>query len=165
MGVLGLHLPEEYGGSGGDLTDLAVAVEDLGRAVTPGALVPTVVASAVLASEADDAAKKTHLPALPDGARTAGIAPRSHVEVRDGTATGTGPAPPGGGGAALPPVAAGADSLPVGLHAPGARAAAPPTLSASRRSARVTVDGVAVTTLTGASATLRDLARVVLSAE
>src|SRR3954467_5416405 len=41
MGVLGLHLPEEYGGAGGDLSDLVVAVEELGRAVTPGAAVPT----------------------------------------------------------------------------------------------------------------------------
>src|SRR4051812_23041764 len=74
MGVLGLHLPEEYGGSGGDLSDLVVAVEELGRALTPGVLVPTVVASAVLAADADDTTKKTHLPGLADGTRTAAIA-------------------------------------------------------------------------------------------
>src|SRR3954470_23001911 len=74
MGVLGLHLPEEYGGHGGDLTDLVVAVEELGCAVTPGLLVPTVIASAVLATEADDATKKTHLPGLADGSKTAAVA-------------------------------------------------------------------------------------------
>src|SRR3954470_20675587 len=74
LGVLGLHLPEEYGGSGGDLSDLVVAVEELGRAVTPGAVVPTVIASAVLAAAADDATKKTHLPPLADGSRTAAFA-------------------------------------------------------------------------------------------
>jgi len=165
MGVLGLHLPEEYGGSGGDLTDLAVAVEELGRSVTPGTIVPTVVASAVLASEADDAAKKTHLPALADGSRTAAIALHSDLDLRDGTATGTVPAALGGGTADLLLAAAGEDVLLIDLHATGVRVDVPPNLDATRRSARITVDGVAVTTLTGAGATLRDLARVVLSAE
>jgi alkylation response protein AidB-like acyl-CoA dehydrogenase len=50
LGVLGLHLPEADGGQGAGLTELAVAVEELGRALVPGALVPTVLASAVLAS-------------------------------------------------------------------------------------------------------------------
>src|SRR4051794_3240972 len=89
MGVLGLHVPEEYGGAGGDLTDLVVTVEELGRAVTPGAFVPTVVASAVIAVAADDATRKTHLPGLADGTRTGAIALESAVEVRDGTLTGT----------------------------------------------------------------------------
>src|SRR3954469_25673331 len=89
MGVLGLHIPEEYGGSGGDLTDLVVAVEELGRAVTPGAFVPTVVASAVIATDADDATKKTHLPGLADGTRTAGIALDAALEITDGSVTGT----------------------------------------------------------------------------
>src|SRR3954452_14919313 len=30
LGLTGLHVPEEYGGAGGDLTDLVVAVEELG---------------------------------------------------------------------------------------------------------------------------------------
>src|SRR3954466_10959557 len=55
MGLLGLHVPEEYGGAGGALTDLVAAVEELGRVITPGSFVPTVVASAVLAAVADDA--------------------------------------------------------------------------------------------------------------
>src|SRR3954453_2062078 len=81
MGLLGLHVPEEYGGSGGELTDLVVAVEELGRAVTPGPFVPTVVASAVLVAAADDAARKTHLPALADGTRTASFALDAALEV------------------------------------------------------------------------------------
>src|SRR3954452_21983003 len=48
---------------------------------------------------------------------------------------------------------------------PTSTPAAPPTPAATRRSARVTVDGVSATILTGARVTLRDLARVVLSAE
>src|SRR3954468_20904339 len=97
MGLLGLHLPEEYGGSRGDLSDLVVAVEELGRAVTPGAFVPTVVVSAVLAAAADDATKKTHLPRLTDGPRTAAVALDSEIEVGDGVATGTVAVALGGG--------------------------------------------------------------------
>src|SRR3954452_1698352 len=97
MGVLGLHIPEEYGGSGSDLTDLVVAVEELGRAVTPGAFVPTVVASAVLAGAADDAAKKTYLPALADGSRTAAFALDAALDINGDTASGTVPVALGAG--------------------------------------------------------------------
>jgi 3-oxochol-4-en-24-oyl-CoA dehydrogenase len=165
MGVLGLHLPEEYGGSGGDLSDLVVAVEELGRAVTPGAVVPTVVASAVLAAEADDAAKKTYLPSLADGTRTAAVALDSELEVRDGKVTGTAGVAFGGGSADLLLVAAGDDALLVDLQGTGVQVDVPPNLDQARRSARVTLDGAAATVLPGARATLRDLARVVFSAE
>ena len=36
LGWLGLHLPEEHGGSGFGLAELVVVVEQLGREVTPG---------------------------------------------------------------------------------------------------------------------------------
>ena len=50
LGVLGLHVPEADGGQGAGLTELAVAVEELGRALVPGGFVPTALASAVLVS-------------------------------------------------------------------------------------------------------------------
>src|SRR5260370_37946109 len=50
QGVLGLHLPEEDGGQGYGLPELAVAVEELGRALVPGVFLPTVLTSAVLAA-------------------------------------------------------------------------------------------------------------------
>jgi len=50
QGILGLHLPEESGGQGYGLPELAVALEELGRALVPGAFLPTVLASAILAS-------------------------------------------------------------------------------------------------------------------
>src|SRR5215469_7600064 len=52
QGLLGLHLPENAGGQGYGLPELAVAVEELGRALVPGAFLPTVLASAVLAADA-----------------------------------------------------------------------------------------------------------------
>jgi alkylation response protein AidB-like acyl-CoA dehydrogenase len=48
LGVLGLHLPEADGGQGAGLTELAVAMEELGRALVPGGCVPAVLTSAVL---------------------------------------------------------------------------------------------------------------------
>src|SRR4051794_1782533 len=165
MGLLGLHVPEEYGGSGGELTDLVVAVEELGRAVTPGPFVPTVVASAVLVAAADDAARKTHLPALADGTRTASFALDAALEVRDGTVTGTVAVAVGGGTADLLVAVAGDDVVLIDLHGSGAKKEVPKNLDPARRSARITLDRTRVTVLPGARATLRDLARVVLSAE
>src|SRR4051812_4003796 len=62
LGWLGLHLPEEHGGSGYSLSELVIVVEELGRAITPGPFVPTVVASAVIAASGDSAAMGRWLP-------------------------------------------------------------------------------------------------------
>ncbi|MFI1308036.1 acyl-CoA dehydrogenase [Streptomyces sioyaensis] len=48
QGLLGLHLPEADGGGGGDLLDLAVVLEELGRAAFPGPYLPTVLAAELL---------------------------------------------------------------------------------------------------------------------
>src|SRR5215469_11732413 len=48
QGLLGLHVPDEDGGQGYGLPELAVALEELGRALVPGAFLPTVFASAAM---------------------------------------------------------------------------------------------------------------------
>lgn len=48
QGLLGLHLPEGDGGGGGDLVDLAVVLEEAGRAALPGPLLASSHASVVL---------------------------------------------------------------------------------------------------------------------
>ncbi|WP_306330012.1 acyl-CoA dehydrogenase family protein, partial [Streptomyces venezuelae] len=48
QGLLGLHLPEEYGGGGGDLLDLAVVVEEAARALLPGPYLPSALAAELL---------------------------------------------------------------------------------------------------------------------
>ena len=50
LGWLGLHIPEEHGGSGFGLPELVIVVEELGRAVAPSPFVPTAIASAVIAA-------------------------------------------------------------------------------------------------------------------
>lgn len=50
QGLLAVHLPEAYGGGGGDLVDLAVVVEEAARAALPGPFLANVLAAAVLAA-------------------------------------------------------------------------------------------------------------------
>jgi alkylation response protein AidB-like acyl-CoA dehydrogenase len=165
LGLPGLHLPEEYGGYGGGLEDLVVAVEALGYAVTPGPFVPTAIVSAVIAASDNDAAKKTFLPGLADGSRTGAVAFDGDVEVRDGAVTGTVAVALGGAVADVLVAGAGDDVVVVDLAAGNADVTVPPNLDPSRRSARITLSGAQATVLAGARTTLRDLARLVLAAE
>ncbi|MFI6518754.1 acyl-CoA dehydrogenase [Spirillospora sp. NPDC050679] len=73
QGLLGLHLPEEYGGQGYGLLEQAVALEELGRCPVPGPYTPTVLAAAAIAAGGTDKARAEILPALADGSRTAAI--------------------------------------------------------------------------------------------
>ncbi len=72
QGLLGLHLPEHCGGQGYGLPELAIAVEQLGRALVPGGFLPTVLASALLAAAGVDGGGKL-LAALADGSRSAAV--------------------------------------------------------------------------------------------
>ena len=57
QGIFGLHVPSDHGGQGFGLPELAVALEELGRALVPGGLLPTVFASAaIIAAAAKEAA-------------------------------------------------------------------------------------------------------------
>src|SRR3954469_883140 len=68
QGLLGLHVPEEYGGQGAGLLELAVTLETLGRAVVPGPFLPTVLASAALLRADESVKARTELlPGLADG--------------------------------------------------------------------------------------------------
>ncbi|MGW7576949.1 acyl-CoA dehydrogenase [Streptomyces sp. NPDC054765] len=101
QGLLGLHLPEADGGGGGELLDLAVVLEEMGRAALPGPYLPTTLAAELLHR---DGAHRPLVRALADGRRIAAVAlgPGSLTAVAhaggyvlDGTA---------------PPVLAGADA-------------------------------------------------------
>ncbi|MBG0813257.1 acyl-CoA dehydrogenase [Planomonospora sp. ID82291] len=83
QGLLGLHVPEEHGGSGYGLLETAVAVEALGERVAPGPYVPTVLASAaILAAEGKACAEL--LPGLADGTLTGAVALRGSISGRQG---------------------------------------------------------------------------------
>src|SRR3954447_16795394 len=75
LGLTGLAIPEEFGGSGFGPLELAVVFEELGRSLYGGPFLATVglAASALLAS-GDDAAKKEWLPGIAAGTTTATLA-------------------------------------------------------------------------------------------
>lgn len=65
LGLLGLHIGEEYGGTGFGLPEVLVVAEQLGRTLTPGPYLPTVIASAVLAAAGPDDLNGGCCPAWP----------------------------------------------------------------------------------------------------
>ncbi|MFD5325428.1 acyl-CoA dehydrogenase [Streptomyces sp. NPDC127092] len=173
QGLLGVHLPEECGGGGGDLVDLAVVLEEAGRAVLPGPHLPSVLAAELLhrAGRREDAAAVAggeRIAAVALGAGTLTAAPSRTADglVLDGVA------PPVLGAACadlivLPARAAhgtvwlavDADTLAVRLHA-----SADPT----RPTAEVRADGVLVPggrVLALDSGLVHDLAAVLLAAD
>lgn len=67
-GLLGITVPEEFGGSGGDEVDLALVLEEAGRACLPEPLVETVAVGAPLLADAGtDVQKKKWLPRIARG--------------------------------------------------------------------------------------------------
>ncbi len=164
LGWLGLHLPEEYGGSGFTLEELVIVVEEMGRAVAPGPFVPTVIASAVIAAVGNDATKAKFLPGLAGGTMNGGIGLGGSVTISGSKASGAAGTVLGGGLAQVLLVQAGND-LAIIEVGDGVKMDSPTNLDSTRRSARVTLDGAAVTVVPGGRQVFVDLARLILSAE
>lgn len=74
LGWLGLHLPEPHGGQGYSLVELAVVLEELGRAGAPGPFLPTVLASTLIAAGASAEQQARLLPGLADGSVRGAVA-------------------------------------------------------------------------------------------
>ena len=163
LGWLGLHVPEEHGGSGFGIEELAIVVEQLGRTLTPGPFVPTVIASAVLAAAGGEAAA-AHLPGLVDGSRCGAVALDGSVTVTGDTASGAAGNVLGGGLAQVLLVATG-DDVAVVEVGDGVTVEVPPNLDPTRRIARITLAGAPATVLPGGRRLLVDLARVIVAAE
>jgi 3-oxochol-4-en-24-oyl-CoA dehydrogenase len=165
LGWLGLHIPEEYGGSGFGLPELVVVVEELGRAVAPGPFVSTVVASAVIATGASAEVKARLLPGLVDGSSIGSVALDGTVEIREDLAHGSAGVVLSGALANVVLVLVGEDIAIVDPSSDGVTIEVPVNLDPTRRSARMTLEGASVEVIAGAGQVLVDLARVLLSAE
>jgi acyl-CoA dehydrogenase len=75
IGVQGLAIPEEYGGSGFSFAELAVALGEAGRALAAAPLLSTTVLAAYTLLLSDDReACRRYLPAVAAGARTMAVA-------------------------------------------------------------------------------------------
>src|SRR5687767_9496700 len=75
MGLQGLIIPENYGGSGYSYVELIVVLEEMGRALLCAPYFSTVVLAAnALMHSGDEAAKKQHLPGIASGDTIATLA-------------------------------------------------------------------------------------------
>jgi alkylation response protein AidB-like acyl-CoA dehydrogenase len=165
LGWLGLHLPEEFGGSGYGLVEQAVVVEQLGRAACPGPFVPTVIASATIAIAGGDPLKKAWLPALADGSKSAAVALSADVTASDGRLDGSVAAVLGGPTADVILLPLGDDVAVVDRHASGVTVEELRNLDPARRSSRVRLAGAPFEAVAGGRQVLVDSARLLLAAE
>ncbi|MEO5900865.1 MAG: acyl-CoA dehydrogenase family protein [Ilumatobacteraceae bacterium] len=75
MGLQGLAIPEEFGGSGSTYVELGIVLEEMGRALLCAPYFSTVVLAAnTLLQSGDDAAKKKYLPGIASGETIATLA-------------------------------------------------------------------------------------------
>jgi 3-oxochol-4-en-24-oyl-CoA dehydrogenase len=178
LGWLGLHIDEEYGGSGYGLPELVVVIDELGRAVAPGPFVPTVIASAAIAKDGTADQKSRLLPGLIDGTLTAGIGLDGQVQINDRPKDGDGPKNGigdgdagivlGAGLAELLLIAAGDDVLVLDRGRAGVSVDVPDNFDPTRRSGRVRLHNVSISAddvLPGARESVLARARTLLAAE
>ncbi|WP_439030106.1 acyl-CoA dehydrogenase [Gordonia terrae] len=164
LGWLGLHVAEEYGGSGFGIAELVVVTEEFGRAVAPGPFLPTVIASAIL-NHADDETRARWLRSLVDGTITAGVGLAPGLAESGGTVSGEVDAVLGAPLADLLILVAADDVLVVESSQAGVEVGAQADLDPTRRSARVSLSDAAVVRLPRLAATALALTRTLVSAE
>ena len=78
-GLLGTPIPEEHGGLGFGTVEVALVCEQLGAAVTPIPLVPTLCAGLLIAAHGTAEQRTSWLPGLADGSVVAAITPPQSV--------------------------------------------------------------------------------------
>ena len=75
LGLQGLHIPEEYGGSGYTYVELGIVLEEMGRSLLCAPFFSSVVLAAnTLIHSGDEAAKQAYLPGIASGETIATLA-------------------------------------------------------------------------------------------
>jgi alkylation response protein AidB-like acyl-CoA dehydrogenase len=156
LGLQGLLVPEEHGGSGAGFVELAVVQEEFGRAVFPGPFLSTVFATLAVLDAGDEDAAKDLLPGIAEGTTIATVAvtePDGRWDLSSVSTTAVGNRitgqkafVPDGALADLILVAArteaGVSLFAVDGDAPGLTRVATPTLDQTRPMARLELDDV-----------------------
>ena len=75
LGVVAVALPEQVGGGGGSLVDLACALEACARALVPGPLLSTAVAATMLTEQPEHPLSRQVLPGISGGSLTIALGP------------------------------------------------------------------------------------------
>jgi alkylation response protein AidB-like acyl-CoA dehydrogenase len=158
LGLFGVAVDEEAGGAGGSVVDLCAMVEEAARALIPGPVATTALASLVVT-------EPELLQALSSGQITAGAALIAELREESGRVSGS-------ADYVLGALATGLLLLPVDEHVvlidAGADGVTVEPLEAtdfSRPLARVTLDSTPATRLTVSRRRFTDLAATVLAAE
>ena len=74
MGLMGLHIPEEFGGSGYSYIELGIVLEEMGRSLLCAPFFSGQLAALALLHSGDDAAKAEYLPGIASGETIASLA-------------------------------------------------------------------------------------------
>lgn len=169
LGWLGLHLPEEYGGSGFGLPELSVVLEALGHEVAPGPFLPTVATSAVVDRFASDDVRAAVLPGLADGTAVGALGLSAGLVLdSDGIVSGESRAVLGAPDADILALVVGDDIVLVDATSAGVTVEAQAGLDSTRRIGKVTVSGLAPGSdrvLRGAARSATTIFRILTSAE
>ncbi|WP_407553410.1 acyl-CoA dehydrogenase family protein [Streptomyces sp. Pv4-95] len=171
QGLVGLHLPEDDGGGGGELLDLAVVLEELGGAALPGPYLPTALAGELLHRGGPRQLVRALATGERIGAVALGAGSLTAVEGAGGyLLDGTAPPVLSGGEADLLVLAAETSAGTVWLAADADTLTVRPQESAdpTRPTAEVSADGVLIPgdrLLTVDTALVRDLAGLLFAAE
>ena len=160
LGLFGVAVAEDAGGAGGSIGDLSAMVEEAAKALVPGPVATTALATLVVTDP-------ELLAALAAGERTAGVALGGDVDFDDATsrASGTLPWVLGAVADGLLVVPAGEKWLLVDATADGVTVEPLPATDFSRPLARVALTSAPATVLDVAADRVTDVAATVLSAE
>ncbi|MDH6291328.1 acyl-CoA dehydrogenase family protein [Rhodococcus opacus] len=77
MGLVGLTVPEQFGGAGAGVAEQAIAFQELGRRLVPSPLFSSAVASALIEAIGDAQASERYLAKIADGSLVVAVALRS----------------------------------------------------------------------------------------
>jgi alkylation response protein AidB-like acyl-CoA dehydrogenase len=168
QGWLGLHVPEEYGGSGYTLAETAVVADELGYALSPAPFLPSVVASAALVAAGTDAQRKSYLEGLSDGSLIAAVALTGSVTRISGKLDGQAVGLLGAPGASLLLVAVGGDLALVELGQDGITGGDGTPIDPSLATGSLTLTGIPISDdnlMPGGAKAARRALRVLAAAE
>jgi 3-oxochol-4-en-24-oyl-CoA dehydrogenase len=166
LGWQGLAVPEQYGGSGFGLPELAVVLEAQGRQLCPGPFLPTVAATTVIDRCAPESVRAQLLPGLADGSVVAALGLSGQLHVNADTVFGDSPAVLGAPDAALLVLVAGTDVVIVDAGAHGVSVTALDAMDTTRSIGAVSLDNVTVAAiLPGAAVKAHTVFRVLAAAE
>ncbi|MDT5220201.1 MAG: 3-oxochol-4-en-24-oyl-CoA dehydrogenase, partial [Mycobacterium sp.] len=156
LGLFGVAVAEDSGGAGGSISDLCAMVEEAAKALVPGPVATTALATLVVTDP-------DLLDALMSGERFAGLALEGDVHVEGGAASGTVPWALGAASGGVLLVPADGKLLVIDLETDGVALEPLPAADFSRPLARVVLTSAPATAISATG--IADLAATLLAAE